>query len=346
LRDVKLADEVRGFSDEGAQRPRAADQRDGNMRRGIFRFLGLVLAILCAGSICQAQEVQFSPNTGMPRIENAPAQPPLTVADLAYLSSDFVDQRYIGNTQRHLEVGPWDRMRDGCGEQFHRLWNDATIFYRGENLLHVGLVVGIAAPLANTSADREIQEWYQRQAGDGRSGAVDRISDVGRFFGEYQYTLPALIAMSLGGHLFPDHAVLSPLGQFGDRSLRAMAVGAPTIGILQVSVGGRRPPDSSDWQLFRYGRGVSGHAFIGAVPFLAAASMTESRPLKAVLFAGSMWTGWSRMHDNAHYFSQSFIGWSVAFLAMQAVNQTENDTCRIVPMAFPDGVGVGLHVQY
>jgi len=292
-------------------------------------------------------ELRFSPNTGMPRGDNWQNKNANTLAELALMSSEYMDERYLVNSQRPNELGIWERTRDGYADQAHRLWNDAESFYSCDNLLCVGLIVAAAAPIANTHADQNMQNWYQRQAGRGQSRTADEFSDVGKVFGEYWYTVPALMAISVSGHLFPEHALLSTMGEFGDRSLRAMAVGAPTIGILQVTLGGQRPfANDSSWQLFHYGRGVSGHAFVGAIPFLTAASMTESRALKAVLIVGSTWTAWSRIHDNDHYFSQSFIGWSIAVLATQAVNQTENDHFRVVPMAFPNGVGMGVHVQY
>lgn len=292
-------------------------------------------------------ELPISPNTGMLRGDTPRPKQVYSIAELALQSSEYMDSRYVANSQHPDDLGIWEQTCIGYRDQFHRLWNDAKNFYATDNLLCVGLVVAAAAPMANTHADQGIRNWYQAQASVGQSGGADRLADVGKTFGEYWYTVPALMAMSFSGHLFPEHALLSPVGEFGDRSLRAMAVGAPTIGILQVSLGGQRPPTGgSHWQAFDYGRGVSGHAFIGAIPFLTAASMVENRPLKTLLFAGSMWTGWSRIHHDDHYFSQVFIGWSIAFLATQAVNQTEGDSFRIVPMAFPNGTGMGLCFQY
>ena len=283
----------------------------------------------------------------MPRGDGIPYQKIYSMANLALMSSEYMDPRYVVNSQYPDEPGIWERTRDGYGEQFHRLWSDTLNFYWSDNLLSIGLVVGVAAPFANTHADQGIRNWYQRQAGRGQSRAADSFADVGKQFGEYKYTIPAYFAMSAGGHLFPDNAMLAPIGEFGDRSLRAMIIGAPTVGILQVGLGGQRPvADDSRWHPFQYSHGVSGHAFVGAIPFLTAASMTDSRPLRALLIAGSFWTGWSRIHTDDHYFSQVMIGWSIAYLATQAVNQTECDRCRIIPMAFPNGMGMGVHIQY
>jgi hypothetical protein len=156
--------------------------------------------------------------------------------------------------------------------------------------------------------------------------------------------------LSLGGNLFPDHPWLEPMGQFGSRGLRALAVGAPMVGILQVGLGSDRPfTEDSRWHPFRSSHGASGHAFVGAVPFLTAASMIENRPLRALLFAGSLGTAWSRIHTDDHYFSQVLLGWTIAYLSVQAVNQTEcqfSGRLQIVPVQFPTCTGIGVLFQY
>jgi hypothetical protein len=118
------------------------------------------------------------------------------------------------------------------------------------------------------------------------------------------------------------------------------------VGILQVGLGSDRPfADDSRWHPFRHNHGVSGHAFVGAVPFLTAASMTDSYVLKALLVAGSFGPAWSRIHTDDHYFSQVFLGWAIAYLSVQSVNQTES-RFRIVPCEMPRGVGMGVQIQF
>jgi membrane-associated phospholipid phosphatase len=130
--------------------------------------------------------------------------------------------------------------------------------------------------------------------------------------------------------------------------LRALAVGAPTLGVLQGGIGSMRPQGDSRWHPFQSHHGVSGHTFVGAVPFLTAAAMSESYFLKALFFAGSFSVGWSRIHQDAHYVSQIAIGWGIAFLSVRAVNITEGDgfRMRLVPAEVADGVGIGVHVEY
>jgi hypothetical protein len=88
---------------------------------------------------------------------------------------------------------------------------------------------------------------------------------------------------------------------------------------------------------------------VGAVPFLTAASMTENRPLKAALFAGSFYTTWARLDDDAHYFSQCVLGWTIAYLATRSVSMTEWEMQRVqfTPIAMPQGgAGLGVLIRY
>jgi hypothetical protein len=290
-------------------------------------------------------DVKVSPNTGMPRL-GAPQEPapPATLVEAALHSTDWIDPRYIENSQHPDDLGLWVRNRVACGEQIHRLVEDYKNFYCTSDVLCLGVAVAIAAPLANTHADVGIRNWYQAQAG--QSSGATRTADVFKAFGEYQYAIPIYLVLSFGGNLWPDSPFAGPLGEFGNRSLRALAVGAPAVGILQVGLGSDRPgTDNSHWQPFRYSHGVSGHAFVGAVPFLTAAEMTDSYALKALLIAASVGPAWSRIHTDDHYFSQAFLGWSIACLSVHAVNQTES-RFRVVPVELPNGVGMGLEVHY
>jgi membrane-associated phospholipid phosphatase len=156
-------------------------------------------------------------------------------------------------------------------------------------------------------------------------------------------------ALSISEHIFPDSPAFGTIGEFGNRSLRALAVGAPTVGVLQIGLGSGRPyTNDSHWHPFEHSNGVSGHAFVGAVPFLTAASMTDSVILKGLLVAGSFGPAWSRIQHDDHYFSQVLLGWAIAYLSVESVNLTEAQArhVRIVPVDLPQGVGLGVQIDY
>ncbi len=59
---------------------------------------------------------------------------------------------------------------------------------------------------------------------------------------------------------------------------RAYLVGAPAMLLMQNVTGGSRPEEmdhGSKWDPFHDDNGVSGHAFMGAVPFLTLANMYD-----------------------------------------------------------------------
>ena len=291
-------------------------------------------------------KVEVSPNTAMPRLDTPAPETLHTISEVARLSSEYVNPRYAENSAHADLPGLWERTRTHYGDLIHRTIEDYRTFYCTENILYVGAAVAIAAPIANTHADIGIRNWYQERLGNGQSRGLDETAKTFKAFGDYRYTVPIYAMLSISGVIGSEYPAIARIGEFGDRSLRALAIGAPMVGILQVGLGSDRPfTDDSRWHPFRSSHGASGHAFVGAVPFLTAASMADSYVLKAVLVAGSLGPAWSRIHTDDHYFSQVLLGWSIAYLSVQSVNQTDCHW-RIVPCELPNGVGMGVLIQY
>jgi hypothetical protein len=149
------------------------------------------------------------------------------------------------------------------------------------------------------------------------------------------------------GALCDDRPLGRGLGDFGTRTIRAYGVGAPPMLFMQTALGASRPGETryrSRWKPLDDSNAVSGHAFVGAVPFITAAKMTEDPLLKGGLYFCSTLTGWSRVNDNRHYLSQAWLGWWMAFLACQAVQETELEDRRLafVPVNSREMVGIGM----
>jgi hypothetical protein len=221
----------------------------------------------------------------------------------------------------------------------------------------MALGIAVAAPLANTSADRSIRDWYQNKV---RHHSADHYALSVKYFGEYAYALPVYFGAAFGGKalegidsLFSDDgSFVSDVGlatnEWGKRCIRAMAVGTPMVGVFQVVLGSTRPRlGSSYWNPFYSSHGVSGHAYIGSIPFLTAASMTDSPYLRVPLFLGSFLAGWSRIHTDDHYFSQVALGWWMGFIAVRSVNQTQEaeKPIEFIP-GFSEGAGVSMLLRY
>ena len=216
------------------------------------------------------------------------------------------------------------------------LLDDQREFYSRQNLRPAMLTLGSAAILANTRMDQEFSDWYQT---DVRTESLDNIADVAKLFGEQWPMVGLYASASLTGRWLE---VDPRWAYWGDHSLRSMFVGVPPLLFLQKALGSSRPNDvplSSDWDFWADDNGASGHAFVGAVPFLVAAQMAERPRVKATWFALSTLTGWSRINDNDHYLSQVIVGWWLAYAATNAVERSDPIEYEISPALIGDTLG-------
>jgi membrane-associated phospholipid phosphatase len=241
---------------------------------------------------------------------------------------------------------PWAKSRfPRVSRAGHKIAEDYRNFYDCESLVCLTAAFGAGALMANTGFDDTMQNAWIR--------GVEPTS-VGTFFsgakdvGEGRYVIPIAGAAALTGLAFEGNPVGDVVGEWGSRSLRIMVVGAPPLYVLQMATGASRPAEDvgSQWHFFNDNNGVSGHAFIGAVPFLAAADMVESPLLKGTLYVCSTFVGFSRMTDDAHYPSQVFLGWYLAWASARAVDATEMKFAgmelEVMPLPIGDLGGVGV----
>lgn len=232
----------------------------------------------------------------------------------------------------------------------YRIAGDYRAFYSCESLVCLTAAFGAGALMANTGFDTTMQNAWQR--------GVEPTS-VGTFFsgckdiGEGRYALPIFGVAAATGLVFEGNPAGDAVGEWGSRSLRMFVVGAPPLYAMQWVTGGSRPGEGSagsQWHLFNDNNGVSGHAFVGAVPFLAAADMVESPLAKGALYVCSTFVGFSRMTDDAHYPSQVFLGWYIAWASARAVSTTEMRLAgidvRIVPLPAADLGGAAIDARW
>jgi len=241
----------------------------------------------------------------------------------------------------------WERVIfGGISDTNLRLCRDYEHFYDGPSIIDRTLALGLAATFAHTSIDQEVRDWYQDQI---RDSHTDRWARHGKHFGEL-YTIGIYGGVLLLGKMTEKTCVGSLANEWADRSLRSVAVGGPAVLTLQFVLGAARPVEmeGSHWRPFNDTNAVSGHAFLGAIPFLTAASMTENRLLRSGLMIASGWTAWSRINDDQHYLSQAMLGWFFAWQAVQSVNRTECEEQRIhmAPYMHPEGSGIAIHFRY
>lgn len=234
---------------------------------------------------------------------------------------------------------------------WERLLSDQTRFYSQDNLLLLAGAFGIGAAFANTNLDATIQAHAQSSVLNASTDSWLESLHASKELGNGLYTVPIM-----GGLWFLNESVdgspgLQLLGNWGERSLRGMIVGAVPLLVTQRLTGGSRPNEDSDgsqWHPFQDNNGVSGHAFMSSVPFITAAKMTDSIFGKAFWYSASFLGPLSRVNDNAHYPSQVGLGWALGFVAATAVSQSETDIrgWRLVPEPGLQSNGMSLEYRW
>ena len=222
--------------------------------------------------------------------------------------------------------------------------SDHRNYYRYETGRNLALALAMAAVVANTPLDQSIQDWYRD---DIRSAGSDDFATFWKFFGEGIVWVPVFATAGLAGRMWEEYPLGSATASYAGPVSRAFLVGAPPMLFMQVALGASRPgrsPHDSRWRPFNDDKAVSGHAFIGAIPFITAARSVESPWLRGAFYAASVLPAWSRVNDDAHYFSQVCLGWYMAYLACAAVEETDWDRAGVsfTPLASPELVGMGV----
>ena len=253
---------------------------------------------------------------------------------------------------------PWEESRfPRLSRTGRKISQDYKNFYSCENLACVTAAFGAGALMANTGFDTTMQNAWQTgitgsQTGDFFSATKD--------IGDGIYLLPAAGIAAAAGVALEGVPVGDALGGWGSRSLRIFLVGGPPVYVLQLATGASRPSNNgsintesssgSDWKFFQDNNGVSGHSFMGAIPFLAAADMVENPLAKGTLYVCSTFVGFSRINDDAHYSSQAFLGWYLAWASSLAVSRTEHHFAgyevRLVPVPIGDQGGLGVEATW
>ena len=232
-----------------------------------------------------------------------------------------------------------------------RIFTDYSNLYNRNNVKNYGLAVLGAGVLANTKMDGNFQNWYGNHI---RSDFTNDLSKGAKIFGEGQIFIPIMVTSAFSYRFLQEKRGLPDckLGDFTDRTMRGYLVGAPTLLTMQLVLGGDRPRDGeSYWRPFQQDHGVSGHAFMGAVPFITAAQMTDKPCVKGVFYVLSTFTAWSRVNDDAHYLSQVLLGWYLAYLSVRAVSETEGlkplpKGLAIFPVTEKESAGFGVFYRY
>ena len=213
----------------------------------------------------------------------------------------------------------------------------------------MGIVFSGCALMANTSMDEDLQSGYQNHV---RDSNIDDIAGSVKSFGDGRYLIPLSVVAASAEYILPSRGAIQHVSRWGQLAARAYLLGGPVMLLMQRMTGASRPgerTDGSNWNPMKDENGVSGHAFIGAVPFLTIARMNEdSVPLKCLFYFLSALPAWSRINDSKHYPSQALLGWYMAWEAVDAVCDSawENPKVRVSPLITSEVHGLCIGINW
>lgn len=239
-----------------------------------------------------------------------------------------------------------------ASEQWQGVVADHKEFYSPESLTWLAAGFSVGAVMANTAFDDHFvrHNYLENVVNISEDDFYEAIHQP-HFLGDGRYTIPVFAIAAFSEPLIAELPFGDFTSEWGQRSLRTILVGAPPMLAAQVWTGASRPGETSadsKWKPLRDSNGVSGHSFMGAIPFMSAAKITDKGWLKASLYALSAAPAVSRVNDDKHYFSQAFLGWWMAYLAATAVDRSHDAESNVDWFATPvgDGMGLGMLYQY
>lgn len=239
---------------------------------------------------------------------------------------------------------------DLLSNQAKGIVSDYRQFYSVEGLLWLSGGLGAGALMANTGFDEYfLRDIYLENVVHAPTHEYYEKLHQPKFLGDGLYTIPAFAIAALAEPLIDDLPLGFETAQWGQRSLRTILVGGPPMLGLQLLTGASRPGETtadSRWKPFQDNNGVSGHSFMGAIPFISAAKMTDNPWLKGGLYVASAIPGLSRVNDDNHYLSQAFLGWWIAYLAASAVDRSHDPDANRRVFFYPQPGGIGLGFKY
>ncbi len=201
---------------------------------------------------------------------------------------------------------------------------DFRNFYSLHGITHRATGFGLGGLWANTSMDPEFrilwQEHIRSDFTNRLSSEMDDYSKIAKYPVALPFYITTLWISNKAITLMPSNS----LSLWANHSLRTLILGAPEQALFTHLLGSGRPQSEQHaWDLFKYHRAVSGHAFYGAIPLLNIAKQADNTLLKGTFYLLSTFPAIARINDDKHFLSQAWLGWWLALCATQTVWERE-----------------------
>lgn len=174
-----------------------------------------------------------------------------------------------------------------------------------------------AATAAATFIDEPMDVFFNKH----ETPFFNKLASVGDFLGQPEYNFPFYTAMWGSGIIFRNDWL---------RNTGAMVFASYTIsGLVQTiskEATGRARPSAEEGNMSfkpfeggKYHSFPSGHGMLSISTAWVLARQTEFVPLKVVFFSMPVVVSWSRLYDNAHWFSDIILGTALGIASAETV---------------------------
>lgn len=181
-------------------------------------------------------------------------------------------------------------------------------------LLEVGATFGALA--VGTLADRPLRDWLQRR----RTPATDAVAHIFRRMGQPEVYAPVGLGTLAVGLL----AGSDKITRAGGRISASLMLSGATVNVIKLFAGRKRPRFAEDPYEFGPFSGAaswpSGHTAMAFTLATSVADEVRSTPVSIGVYAAATMTGWSRMNDNRHWFTDVVTGALIGMTSAKVMN--------------------------
>ena len=165
-----------------------------------------------------------------------------------------------------------------------------------------------------------IDEPIQRHVQDHRTETKDDVAYIFRQLGEPEVFIPVALAPVAVGLIAGNKEIM----RAGGRITMSIVTAAVVTDLLKVAVGRRRPNSTDNAYDFAPFSGneswPSGHTTVAFAMVTAVGDEIGSLPVSIALYTAAGLTGWSRVNDNRHWFSDVLTGALVGVTSAKLMN--------------------------
>ncbi|HUI44553.1 MAG TPA: phosphatase PAP2 family protein [Nitrospirota bacterium] len=207
--------------------------------------------------------------------------------------------------------------------------------------LEAAAVTGVAVGLY--TQDEQIKTWFQKHS----SGTYGTISDDAKKIGTF--SVPVLVGLGAYGYIAPDDKAKTTFLL----SAESFLITGAFVEVLKYSTGRHRPftgdphdtwsgyTTNGDYQSFPSGDAASAFSIASVV-----ASEYDNMIVPPLVYAASALIDFERLHENAHWASDVFVGSAIGYFTGKAVVASHTKQRNLSFAPYVDGKDKGVLMTY